>query len=99
MGLYLTKRAACLRQISSAWSTRRHSTKPKTKRSTPVCLQRTISKHTHTQLSSQYSTLSVPQIEVTFDVNADGILKVTATEKGGGKTQDITISNQTATKD
>merc|ERR1712146_770270 len=36
----------------------------------------------------------VPQIEVTFDVNADGILKVTATEKGGGKTQDITISNE-----
>merc|ERR1712107_235517 len=31
---------------------------------------------------------------VTFDVNADGILKVTATEKGGGKTQDITISNE-----
>merc|ERR1712146_525729 len=36
----------------------------------------------------------VPQIEVTFDVNAGGILKVTATEKGGGKTQDITISNE-----
>merc|ERR1719158_2663982 len=36
----------------------------------------------------------VPQIEVTFDVNADGILKVTATEKGGGKTQDIPISNE-----
>ena len=36
----------------------------------------------------------VPQIEVTFDVDANGILKVTATEKGGGKTQDITISNE-----
>jgi len=36
----------------------------------------------------------VPQIEVTFDVNSDGILKVTALEKGGGKTQDITISNE-----
>merc|ERR1712110_1406660 len=35
----------------------------------------------------------VPQIEVTFDVDANGILKVTATEKGGGKTQDVTISN------
>jgi len=36
----------------------------------------------------------VPQIEVTFDVNADGILKVTATDKGGGETQNITISNE-----
>jgi len=36
----------------------------------------------------------VPQIEVTFDVDTNGILKVTATEKGGGKTQDITISNE-----
>ena len=35
----------------------------------------------------------VPQIEVTFDVDADGILKVTATEKGTSKTHNITITN------
>lgn len=34
----------------------------------------------------------VPQIEVTFDIDASGILKVTAKDKATGKTQDITIS-------
>merc|ERR1712170_226928 len=34
-----------------------------------------------------------PQIEVTYDVNADGILKITAKEKGIGKTADLTIKN------
>ncbi len=34
----------------------------------------------------------VPQIEVTFDINSDGILKVTAKDKGTGKEQNITIS-------
>jgi len=29
----------------------------------------------------------VPQIEVTFDINADGILNVTAKEKTSGKVQ------------
>ncbi|KAJ5318711.1 Heat shock 70 kDa protein [Penicillium atrosanguineum] len=35
----------------------------------------------------------VPQIEVTFDVDANGIMTVSAVEKGTGKTQKITISN------
>ncbi|KAG5359033.1 Heat shock protein 70 1 [Yarrowia sp. C11] len=35
----------------------------------------------------------VPQIEVTFDLDANGILSVSAVEKGTGKTQQITITN------
>ncbi|RLV82833.1 Heat shock protein SSA1 [Meyerozyma sp. JA9] len=35
----------------------------------------------------------VPQIEVTFDMDANGILNVSALEKGTGKTQKITITN------
>lgn len=35
----------------------------------------------------------VPQIEVTFDIDANGILNVSAVEKGTGKTQKITITN------
>ena len=35
----------------------------------------------------------VPQIEVTFDINADGILNVNATDKTSGKTEKITITN------
>ncbi|MBM3166521.1 MAG: molecular chaperone DnaK, partial [Chloroflexi bacterium] len=34
----------------------------------------------------------VPQIEVTFDINADGILEVKAQDKGTGKEQKITIT-------
>merc|ERR1719414_1972681 len=34
-----------------------------------------------------------PQIEVTFDVDANGILNVSAVEKGSGKSQKITITN------
>ena len=34
-----------------------------------------------------------PQIEVTFDIDANGILTVTAEEKGTGKSQNITITN------
>ncbi|KDP31625.1 hypothetical protein JCGZ_14850 [Jatropha curcas] len=34
----------------------------------------------------------VPQIEVKFDIDANGILSVTAVDKGTGKKQDITIS-------
>jgi molecular chaperone DnaK len=34
----------------------------------------------------------VPQIEVTFDIDANGILKVTAEDKGTGKKADITIT-------
>ena len=35
----------------------------------------------------------VPQIEVTFDLDANGIMNVSAIEKGTGKTHKITISN------
>jgi len=35
----------------------------------------------------------VPQIEVTFDIDANGILNVSAVEKGTGKTNKITITN------
>ena len=34
----------------------------------------------------------VPQIEVTFDIDADGILKVSATDKATGRSQHITIT-------
>jgi len=36
----------------------------------------------------------VPQIEVTFDVDANGILNVSATEKATGKSNKITITNE-----
>lgn len=35
----------------------------------------------------------IPIIEVTFDIDANGILNVTALEKGSGKTQNIAITN------
>merc|ERR1712003_483575 len=34
-----------------------------------------------------------PQIEVTFEIDANGILNVSATEKGSGNTEKITITN------
>jgi molecular chaperone DnaK len=34
----------------------------------------------------------VPQIEVTFDINANGILEVTAQDKATGRSQNITIT-------
>ena len=37
----------------------------------------------------------VPQIEVTFDIDANGIVHVSAKELGTGKTQDITITSST----
>ena len=37
----------------------------------------------------------MPQIEVTFDIDVNGILKVTAKDKGTGKEQKITIQNAT----
>ncbi|KAG7448283.1 hsp70-like protein [Guyanagaster necrorhizus] len=36
----------------------------------------------------------VPQIEVTFEVDANGIMKVSAADKGTGKTESITIENE-----
>lgn len=41
----------------------------------------------------------VPQIEVTFDIDANGIVKVSAKDKGTGKEQSITISGSTALSD
>ena len=41
----------------------------------------------------------VPQIEVTFDIDANGIAKVSAKDKGTGKEQQITISGSTALSD
>ncbi|MCL6611315.1 MAG: molecular chaperone DnaK [Peptococcaceae bacterium] len=38
----------------------------------------------------------VPQIEVTFDIDANGILKVSAKDKATGKEQTITITGSTA---
>merc|ERR1711869_66712 len=35
----------------------------------------------------------VPQIEVTFDIDANGILNVSAKDKGSGKQNQITITN------
>mmetsp|Transcript_61485 Transcript_61485/g.70504 ORF Transcript_61485/g.70504 Transcript_61485/m.70504 type:complete len:659 (+) Transcript_61485:492-2468(+) len=35
----------------------------------------------------------VPQIEITYDIDANGILNVSAVEKGTGKTNKITITN------
>jgi len=37
----------------------------------------------------------VPQIEVTFSIDANGILSVTAKDKATGKSQQITITNST----
>ena len=41
----------------------------------------------------------VPQIEVTFDIDANGIVKVSAKDLGTGKHQQITISGSTALSD
>jgi molecular chaperone DnaK len=45
------------------------------------------------------SPRGVPQIEVTFDIDANGILKVTAVDKGTGKQQNITITNNSGLSD
>ena len=41
----------------------------------------------------------VPQIEVTFDIDSNGILKVTAKDKATSKTQDITITGAVGLSD
>ncbi|MDR2577118.1 MAG: molecular chaperone DnaK [Puniceicoccales bacterium] len=41
----------------------------------------------------------VPQIEVTFDIDANGILHVTAKDKGTGKEQKITITSNSGLSD
>lgn len=42
------------------------------------------------------SRRGVPQIEVSFDITADGILKVSAIDKGTNKEQSITIQNSSS---
>mgnify|MGYP002675772575 CR=1 FL=1 len=41
----------------------------------------------------------VPQIEVKFDIDANGIVHVSATDKGTGKEQHITIQNSSGLSD
>ncbi len=41
----------------------------------------------------------VPQIEVTFDINANGIIKVSAQDKATGRSQDITITASSGLSD
>lgn len=41
----------------------------------------------------------VPQIEVTFDIDASGILSVTAKDKATGKEQNVTIQSKTSISD
>jgi len=41
----------------------------------------------------------VPQVEVTFNINADGILSVVAKDKATGKEQDITIADASGLND
>ena len=41
----------------------------------------------------------VPQIEVTFDIDANGIIKVTASDKATGRSQDITITASSGLSD
>jgi molecular chaperone DnaK len=41
------------------------------------------------------SPRGIPQIEVTFDIDANGIVNVTATDKGTGKAQHISITSST----
>ena len=41
------------------------------------------------------ATRGIPQIEVTFDIDANGILKVTAKDKDTGKEQTVTITGST----
>ncbi len=41
----------------------------------------------------------VPQIEVSFDIDANGIVHVSATDKGTGKEQSVTITGQSSLSD
>ena len=41
----------------------------------------------------------VPQIEVTFDIDANGVLNVSAKDKGTGKENKITISGSSGLSD
>ncbi|QRV76995.1 heat shock protein HSP70 family protein [Ceratobasidium sp. AG-Ba] len=45
-------------------------------------------------LLGKFELSGIPQIEVTFEIDANGILKVSAHDKGIGKAQSITITNE-----
>uniref|UniRef100_A0A6C0H437 Uncharacterized protein n=1 Tax=viral metagenome TaxID=1070528 RepID=A0A6C0H437_9ZZZZ len=60
--------------------------------------ERTLTKDNHKLGNFELSGIppaprGVPQIEVTFDLDANGIMNVSAVEKGSGKTNKITITN------
>ena len=60
--------------------------------------ERTMTKDNHLLGKFELSGIppaprGVPQIEVTFDIDANGILNVSAMEKGSGKENKITITN------
>ena len=44
--------------------------------------------------SIPHAPRGVPQIEVTFEIDANGIMKVSAADKGTGKSESITITNE-----
>ena len=50
-------------------------------------------------MESQPAPRGVPQIEVTFDVDANGILKVSAQDKATGRSQHITITASSGLSD
>ena len=55
--------------------------------------------HASTWTASPAARRGVPQIEVTFDIDANGIVNVSAKDLGTGKEQQITISGSTALND
>ncbi|KAF9531651.1 heat shock protein 70 family [Crepidotus variabilis] len=60
--------------------------------------ERTLTKDNHLlgkfELSVPPAPRGIPQIEVTFEMDANAILKVSAADKGTGKSESITITNQ-----
>lgn len=50
-------------------------------------------------LSVPPAPAGVPQIEVVFDIDANGIVNVTATDKGTGRAQSVTVSGSSALSD
>lgn len=60
--------------------------------------ERTMTKHNHQLGKFELAGIppaprGVPQIEVTFEVDSNGILQVTAADKGTGKSEKITITS------
>ena len=63
--------------------------------------ERTLTKDNHKLGNFELSGIppaprGVPQVEVMFDIDANGILNVSAIEKGSGKTNKITITNDSS---